>query len=476
MKRKIIYNFVQSTKDIGNCLIKAQAVRKNNQTKTLSVNFNQVKSMINSLTSAKKVLFGLAILFVFYAISDIVSVEADAHTQNSDVILNQNQLINIPTIPLMSFAESGLVGSEQFIEKIVVVKKGQTLSGIFTDMGLSQGLLLKIAHFNEDSKKLVKVMPGNALHFTLTPEGALTQLRYQASDFEELVIHNDMDQLSTEVITHDQQIRLVNAQGTINNSLFGAGKAAGLTDSMVMQLANIFSWDIDFVLEIRSGDSFSLIYEKIYKDGEYLTDGKILAASFTNQGTKYEAVFYEQKDGQGSYFAADGRAMKKAFLRAPLNFSYISSSFNPKRLHPVTKRIKAHRGIDYAAPVGTPVYAAGGGRVTESGYNKYNGHYVFIKHPSGITTKYLHFSKRAVKKGARVKQGQTIGYVGATGMVTGAHLHYEFIYNGVHRNPRTVSLPKSKPLPSDVMPEFIAYSSPLLTRLTDLKADLIAQH
>ncbi len=219
--------------------------------------------MIASLTTVKKSLVVVALLFVFYAISDIVSVDADAHTQSPSLQNNQTQLISIPSIPLMSFAESGLIGSEQFIEKEVVVEKGQTLSGIFTDLGLSQSLLLKIAHFNDDSKKLIKVMPGNALHFTLTPEGELTQLRYQASVFEELIVHNDMDQLSTEIITHEQQIRLVNAQGTISNSLFGAGKAAGLSDGMVMQLANIFSWDIDFVLEIRAGDSFSLIYEKI---------------------------------------------------------------------------------------------------------------------------------------------------------------------------------------------------------------------
>lgn len=430
--------------------------------------------MISSLTSLKKALVAVALMFVVYAISDIISVDADAHAQSPEVQINQNQMINIPPIPLMSFSESGMVGSEQFIEKLVVVEKGQTLSGIFTDLGLSQGLLLKIAHFNDDSKRLVKVMPGNALHFTLTPEGDLAQLRYQASVFEELVINNDMQQLSTEIITHDQQIRLVSAQGTIDHSLFGAGKTAGLTDNMVMRLANIFSWDIDFVLEIRSGDSFNLIYEKIYKDGEYLTEGKILAASFTNQGTKYEAVYYEPEAGEGAYYAADGRAMKKAFLRAPLNFSYISSNFNPNRKHPITKRVKAHRGIDYKAPTGTPVFAAGGGRVIESSYNKYNGNYVFIQHPNGIITKYLHFSKRAVKRGARVKQGQTIGYVGSTGLSTAPHLHYEFIYNGVHRNPRTVSLPKSKPLPDDVMPEFLTYSSPILTRLSDLKADLIA--
>jgi len=411
-------------------------------------------------------------LFVMYAISDIISVDADAHTERP---LSQASLdIQLPDRPLLSFAERGLVGSEQFIHKAVTVQKGQTLSGIFTDMGLSQALLLKIAHFNEDSKRLVKVMPGNDIHFTLTPEGELTQLRYQASEFEELIIHHDMQQISTEIITHDQQIRLVNAQGVISNSLFGAGKAAGLTDNMVMKLANIFSWGIDFVLEIRSGDSFSLIYEQVYKNGDYLTDGKILAASFTNQGKTYEAVYYEDADGDGSYYAPDGRAMKKAFLRAPLNFSYISSNFNPKRKHPITNRVKAHRGIDYRAPTGTPVYAAGSGRVIEAAYNKYNGNYVFIQHPNGIVTKYLHFSRKAVKKGARVKQGQTIGYVGSTGLSTAPHLHYEFIYNGVHRNPRTVSLPKSKPLSSDLMTDFMSYATPLLSQLSHLQEPLVA--
>ena len=412
-------------------------------------------------------------LFVVYAISDMISVDADAHPQT--VSIDRNMQIDIPTVPLMSFAEDGLVGSEQMVHKTVTVQKGQTLSGIFTDLGLSQALLLKIAHFNDDSKKLVKVMPGNDLHFTLTADGDLRQLRYQSSKFEELIINHDMNQLSTELIAHEQEIRLVNAQGTISNSLFGAGKAAGLTDGMVMKLANIFSWDIDFVLEIRAGDSFSLIYEQIYKDGEYMGEGKILAASFTNQGTTYEAVYYEPEAGDGSYFATDGRAMKKAFLRAPLNFSYISSNFNPKRIHPITNRVKAHRGIDYRAPTGTPVYAAGGGRVTQAGYNKYNGNYVFIQHPNGIVTKYLHFSKKAVKKGQRVKQGQTIGYVGSTGLSTAPHLHYEFIYNGVHRNPRTVQLPKSKPLPDQVMPDFLTYSKPLLSQLNELNTLLVAQ-
>ena len=412
-------------------------------------------------------------LFVLYALSDIASVDADAKSQPN--LIKSNQLIDIPATPLMSFSESELIGTEQFINKTITVKKGQTLSGIFTELGLSQALLLKIAHFNDDSKKLIKVMPGNQLNFTLNPDGDLTELRYQISTFEELVIHYDLEQLSTEMINYDQQIRLTSASGSISNSLFGAGKAAGLSDSMVMQLANIFSWDIDFVLEIRTGDSFNLIYEQIYKDGEFLTDGKILAATFSNQGTTYEAVYYDTAEGDGSYYAPDGRAMKKAFLRAPLNFSYISSNFNPKRFHPITKKVKAHRGVDYRAPTGTPVYAAGAGKVTEAAYNKYNGNYVFIQHPNGIITKYLHFSKKAVKKGQRVKQGQTIGYVGSTGLSEAPHLHYEFVYNGVHRDPRTVSLPKSNPLPSEVMTDFLNYSQPLLAQLNASIPNLVAK-
>jgi len=157
--------------------------------------------------------------------------------------------------------------------------------------------------------------------------------------------------------------------------------------------------------------------------------------------------------------------MRKAFLRAPLDFSYVSSSFNPKRFHPVLKRVKAHRGIDYAAPIGTPVKAAGDGKVIRSGYDKYNGHHVFIQHGQKYVTKYLHFSKRRVRTGQRVKQGQIIGNLGRSGMVTGAHLHYEFLVNGVHRNPKTVKLPDAAPVKKSERDRFFRLSSPLLEQL-----------
>ncbi len=402
----------------------------------------------------------------------MLTVEAEATVPVADV----SAQIALPSLPLMSFSEAGLIGQEQLEILTHEVKKGQTMSGIFTQHGLSQALLLKIIKHNDDGKRLTKVMPGTVLQLSLDAENNLKSLQFDPNRKETLVISVNDKVVSTEIIAHELQTQLVTANGSISHSLFGAGKQAGLTDKMVMQLAHIFSWDIDFVLEIRQGDSFSLIYEKVYKDGEYVTDGKILAASFTNQGKAYEAVYFEPNEGEGAYYAPNGRSMKKAFLRAPLNFSYISSSFNPRRKHPITKRVKAHRGIDYSAPKGTPVFSAGNGKVIQAAYNKFNGNYVFVQHPNGIVTKYLHFSKRAVKKGQRVKQGQTIGYVGSTGMSTAPHLHYEFVFNGVHRNPRTVPLPKAEPLAKDKMPAFQQLASPLLAQLTGLNQKLVASN
>ncbi len=428
------------------------------------------KGMLN-----RKSLFVVAVtLFIGFALYEMTSVEA--HPTPSVTKNAPPQRIDLPAVPILSFAEEGLTGTEQLKWHRMVLQSGQTLSGIFTELGLSQGLLLKIIGLNDDSSKLARIYPGAALEIALAHDGEFMQLRYRPSEDDELVIHNDMSQLSTEIIEHPKQVHLANASGVITDSLFQTGKRAGLSDNMVMKLAHIFSWDIDFVLEIRSGDRFSVIYEQIYQDGEYLRDGNILAATFTNQGETFEAVYYDADEDLTGYYAPNGRSMKKAFLRAPVKFSAIVSNFNPKRMHPILKRVKPHRGIDYGAPTGTPVFAAGNGRVTHSAYSKANGNYVFIQHPNGIVTKYLHFSKRKVKKGEKVKQGQTIGLVGATGLATGPHLHYEFIYNGVHRNPRTVQLPKSEPLPDALLSGFRDYASPLLTQLHAMDEPTLAQN
>ncbi len=262
-------------------------------------------------------------------------------------------------------------------------------------------------------------------------------------------------------------MRVAEVEAEITSSLFNAGKNAGLSDNMILRLAGIFGWDIDFALDIRRGDRFALVYEEIYRDDQFLRQGAILGARFINQGDSFEAVRFDAGDGP-DYYDPEGRPMRKAFLRAPINFTRVSSNFNPRRLHPVTRRVRPHNGTDYAAATGTPVWAAGDGTVIEAGYGRANGNYIFIKHGNHIVTRYLHLSKKLVGRGDRVRQGQTIGRVGATGMATGPHLHYEFLVNGRHRDPRKVDLPEAEPLPAELLPEYEAHASSWLARLEEL--------
>ncbi|MCP4378561.1 MAG: peptidoglycan DD-metalloendopeptidase family protein, partial [bacterium] len=213
-----------------------------------------------------------------------------------------------------------------------------------------------------------------------------------------------------------------------------------------------------------------VIFEERYIDGEFVGYGDIVAAEFVNQGEQFQAIQHED----GNYYTPEGRSMRKSFLRAPINFKYVSSNFSKARFHPVQKRWKAHRGTDYVAAVGTPVMAAGDGKVIKAAYDKYNGHHVFIQHGESYTTKYLHFSKRAVKKGDTVKQGQTIGYLGSTGLASGPHVHYEFLVDGVHRNPRTVSLPKARPIAESERDAFMQIAALRMDQLNASRRIMLA--
>lgn len=351
----------------------------------------------------------------------------------------------------------------------VTVRPGQTLDAIFREQGFSVALLHRILALNGDTKGLTRIRPGDVFDFRADDAGQLTHMRFELDESSYLLLRHLDGDLSAEKLPRDIVTEVAQAEGVIDSSLFVAGKRAGLTDAMVMKLANIFVWDIDFVLDIRNGDRFMLVYEKLYRDGEFLREGEILAATFINQGDRFQALRFDNGEVAG-YFAPDGRNMKKAFLRAPLNFSYISSNFNPRRVHPVLKRVRPHNGTDYYAPRGTPVYAAGAGTVIRSDYSAANGHHVFIKHAGGIETKYLHFTKRSVRKGQKVRQGETIGTVGSTGLATGPHLHYEFVVNGVHRDPRKVPLPKVEPLQGETLLAFKLHAAPLLTQLSRLES------
>ncbi len=348
----------------------------------------------------------------------------------------------------------------------LTVENGDSLAKIFKRKGYSASDLHYMMLSDEKIDILKKIRPGHTLEFAANDDSSFLGLRYPYSVSETLQVTKLADK-EFDVAIDEKEIEFKTrfATATITSSFYMAGKEAGLPDGVIMELAGVFEYDIDFALEIRKDDSFSVLYEEKFIDGEKVGYGNILSAEFTNQGDSFAAVRYTDLNDRTAYYTPEGKALRKSFLRAPLQFNYVSSNFNPKRFHPIQKRVKPHRGVDYRAPIGTPVRAAGDGRVINSAYNKYNGNYVFIKHGNNITTKYLHFSKRAVNSGERVKQGQIIGYVGSTGMSQAPHLHYEFVVNGVHRNPRTVKLPHAAPVPKNEMERFREQSKPLMAQL-----------
>jgi murein DD-endopeptidase MepM/ murein hydrolase activator NlpD len=424
------------------------------------------------LTRRKLVIFGITLIITGFLLGMLESGDEPEPVRQPDIIDLTIPERDKPYEP-EGTGEEGTIGAltapleDDWVR--VKVRRGQTLDSIFRSQKIPVTLLHQVMALNADTKNLKKIRPGEIFEFRFDEGGAFQVMRYALDEARYLIVRQEGVVVSAEIEQREIFSEIAEAEGVIQSSLFVAGKRAGLSDAMVMKLANIFGWDIDFILDIRKGDRFMLVYEKLYREGEFLRDGEILAATFINQGERFRAVYFANSDVAG-YFAPDGRNMRKAFLRAPLNFSYISSGFNPRRLHPVLNRIRPHNGIDYYAPRGTPVYAAGEGAVIRSAYSRANGHHVFIKHANSIETKYLHFTSRAVKKGQKVRQGQTIGYVGSTGLATGPHLHYEFLVNGVHRNPRTVPLPKVEPLKGSTLAAFQAKAAPMLTQLSRLES------
>jgi murein DD-endopeptidase MepM/ murein hydrolase activator NlpD len=358
----------------------------------------------------------------------------------------------------------------------VPVKSGDNLSLIFQKAGLNDADVYHIVHNADGGKALTRMFPGQSLSFLLSPEGELAGLRHQQTLLQTTLYRRLGDTYSVELIERQPQVHRSFASATIDSSLFMAGQDAGMSQNLIMELANIFGGVIDFVLDPRQGDTFHVLYEELYLDGEKYKNGKILAAEFINRGKSFNAYRYIDEAGRSGYFSDDGVSMRKAFLLAPVDFTRISSNFNPRRLHPIYKTSRPHRGTDYAAPRGTPVFSSGDGRVVKAGYTRANGNYVVIQHGEAYTTKYLHLNKRKVKKGQRVKQQQVVGTVGSTGAATGPHLHYEFLVNGVHRNPRTIhkKLPKAKSLAVAEMPRFNTQTNSFQMQLASIRQQQLA--
>ena len=351
------------------------------------------------------------------------------------------------------------------------VRQGDNLSRIFARQGLSPTVLHRLTHSGPLARRLTHIFPGHELTFLLDDYGELVRLDYSPGPLETLRFERDGTTFTGQALSREPDRVPTYKQGVIDHSLFVASQRAGLDDDVTMRLAQIFQWDIDFVLDIRKGDEFHVLFEELYLGSDFIGYGDILAAEFVNQKDTHQALLYIDEQDERRYYNPAGESMRKAFLRAPVSFTRISSNFNLRRKHPLFKTTMPHRGIDYAAPTGTPVMAAGDGRIVTATSNRASGNYIVVQHGEQFVTKYLHLSKfaRGTRKGARVRQGQVIGYVGRTGWATGPHLHYEFLVNGTHRNPRTVELPDAQPVPGQERDRFLSQTGPHLALLQSFR-------
>lgn len=373
---------------------------------------------------------------------------------------------NIPEAPHVTTTTAPVPAEAPLHEQTFRIKSGDTLSSLFAKAGFNDRIMLSVIHGEGEASKLQRIFAGESIRFTSAGDAELVSVELQRSRLKSLSITKTGDGYSGKELVRTPEARPAFASGTINGSLYLAATRAGLDDRLTMELAGIFGWNIDFVYDVRKGDRFEVVYEELYLDGQKFDTGRILSARFVNRGEENIAVLYTDEKGDSDYYSPDGKSMRKAFLRTPIN-ARVSSPFNLQRRHPILNVVRPHQGTDYGAPTGTPIKAAGTGRVISAGWKGGYGRTVVLQHGDNITTLYAHMSKlgKGIKKGARVKQGQTIGYVGSTGMATGPHLHYEFRINGSPRNSRTVKLPDAKPIPASEMARFKSISERSVAQL-----------
>jgi len=382
----------------------------------------------------------------------------------------ENPLLDPSIDGLLTAAEEPaaepLARSAPFEFVAVTIGRNDTLDQIFRDLQLKIADLAELRSLPDVRKSLDMIRPGDVIQLTHL-DGEIKSLTRRINETATLSVTRAEEGFSASMVENPLETEERMLRGTVDSSLYVAVNSIGGTDRLAVSLADVFKYDIDFVNSVRPGDSFVVAHEQQFQDGEFVRDGNILAAEFVNSGKTYRAVRYVSPEGRVEYYTPDGRPVRKAFLRYPVDYARISSGYNLARRHPVLNRIRAHRGIDFAAPSGTPIKAAGAGRVVSRGKNGGYGNNVVLAHKNGVTTLYAHMSRfaRGLAVGDRVTQGQVIGYVGMTGLASGPHVHYEYRVNGVHKNPARVTIPKSDPIPESLMADFQAQTAPLLARL-----------
>ncbi len=402
-------------------------------------------------------------------VASIVPGFGDMH-DGSVQVQRQSMALSLPPLPL------GRIQSEQGDSwQVVQVKPGQTLGELFEHMGVPATTMYRILEQPGAKQTLTRLQPGAELAFDLPVDGGLRTFRFDRDDTHRVELTIGADEITEQVIERPSQTRTVIASGEISSSLYASARRAGLSPAAIATLTDqIFQYDIDFT-RTQKGDRFSAIYEQIWREGERIGTGEIAAATFTTGGETYSGFRFEH-EGKVGYYTADGRPLKKAFIRMPIPYARVTSGFSKARKHPVLGRTRRHDGVDYGAGTGTPIHAAGDARVQFVGWKSGYGRTVVLDHGKGYTTLYAHMSRFGkYKRGARLKQGAVIGHVGSSGLATGPHLHYEFRINGVHRNPLTVTMPPAEPLKGAALAAFQAQTAPTLARIQQVEKMMYAK-
>jgi murein DD-endopeptidase MepM/ murein hydrolase activator NlpD len=406
----------------------------------------------------------------FFGVVAAFGIAPDTVPESIDI----RQVVESIPLPVDQFA---LQPADERYWREERIRRGDTVATILTRLGVDDSEALTFLLQAKGVRSLYQLVPGRAVSAIVSAEGKLVRLSYLNTGGKRLLVEKSAaGYLATEQVPA-MEAHLVQSSGEISSSLFEATDAAGLHENIAIQFAEIFSSDIDFHRDLRRGDRFSVIYEANYADGEFVGFGRVLAAEFVSQGKVYRAVYFTDREGRAGYYAPDGRNMRKSFLRSPLEFSRVTSGYSTSRFHPVLKIWRAHRGIDYGATVGTAVRATADGVVSEAGWRSGYGKVIKLRHANGYTTVYGHLSRFAPKlqRGGRVIQGETIGFVGMTGLATGPHLHYEFLVNGAQANPMRLALPPGPPINDSGRAAFEDGSRHLFGRLDVLRDTNLAR-
>lgn len=381
-----------------------------------------------------------------------------ALNRNTEMQLTSPGLISLPTFKRQALNR----GAFQWQQ--ITVASGQTISGLFEEAGIDRSTLALAASTESGKKAFRRIRPGDVLEFEINGYGTLRTLKFDRSDLEQAVLTFNEGAVTETVIQRDLEQRTMVASGEITSSLSADARRAGLDSTVVNQIADVFKYDIDFSEDLKAGDTFQVVYEQSFLEGKPYKQGRIQAARFTNRGKTYSAFRYNAS-GREEFFDADGRPLKKVLLRIPIEYARLSSSFGMRK-HPVLGRMRAHKGVDYAARTGTPIMAAGDGRIELAGWKNGYGKTVIINHGQGRSTLYGHMSTLGkYKKGQFVPQGAVIGRVGSTGLATGPHLHYEFRVGGKQVNPLKVTMPKPEPLRGAALAKFHDATAPAVAMM-----------